>query len=92
VGHLFCLDAPTGANLWDHGSGLQSEVPLINAGSVILAITKGIRVNVFRPIRERYDPVVELQGPVQAISAGTVFTGDSILWWDSGALRMMKLE
>ena len=90
VGHLFCLNAATGANLWEHGSGLQSEVPLINAGSVVLAVTKGIRVNIFRPNAERYDPAVELQGPVQGLSAGTVFMGDRILWWDSGALRMMS--
>jgi len=39
---------------------------------------------------ERYDPVVESQGPVQGIPAGTVFMGDRILWWDSAALRMMS--
>jgi outer membrane protein assembly factor BamB len=92
VGHLFCLDAATGKTLWQHGNGLQSEVPLINAGSVVLTITKGIRVTVLRPNPLRYEPLAQWQGPTNAILAGPVFLGDRLLMWDSGALRMMSLR
>jgi hypothetical protein len=57
---------------------------------VVLAITKGIRLVAIRPNPDRYDPMAEWQGPVNAIEAGPVFLGDRILMWDSGALRMME--
>jgi len=91
-GHLFCIDAGTGKNLWEYGNGLQSNVPLVNAGSVVLAVTKGLRITVFRPNAERYDPVTEWQGPRSAMSAGPVFLGDRILLLDSGGLRMMGIK
>jgi len=90
-GHLFCLEAATGKTLWEHGSGLQSEVPLVSAGSAVLVITKGIRLTLLHASPEDYDPLAEWQGPVQAITAGPVFLGDRLLLWDSGALRMMGL-
>jgi outer membrane protein assembly factor BamB len=92
VGHLFCLDPTTGRTLWQHGSGLQSIVPLVSADGHVLAITKGIRLTVLRPSPRRYEPLAEWQGPTNAIRAGPVFLGDRILMWDSGALRMMSLR
>jgi outer membrane protein assembly factor BamB len=91
VGHLFCLDAATGQNLWEYGNGLQSEVPLINLGTFVLAVTKGIRLHVFRPNAERFDPVAEWQGPVASMVASPVFLDDRILLWDSSGLRMMAV-
>jgi hypothetical protein len=70
---------------------LQSEVPLVNAGSVVWVITKGIRVIALRPNAERYDPVAEWKGPVNAITARPVFLGDRVLLWDSAALRMLRV-
>jgi outer membrane protein assembly factor BamB len=91
VGHLFCLDAATGRTLWEHGSGLQSEVPPVNAGGVVVVVTKGILITLLRPNPERYEPVAEWKGPVNAIHVGPVFLGDRILVWDSRALRLFRL-
>ena len=80
-----------GKDLWEYGRGLQSLVPLVNAGSVVLVITKGIRLTMVRPNAERYDPVAEWRGPVNGINAGPAFLGVRILLWDSGALRLFVL-
>jgi hypothetical protein len=90
-GAFFCLDAGTGATLWETAGG-QGSASLVNAGSVWLALTASGKLIVVKPSRRKYQPVAEYKVADGHTWAHPVFLGDRILIRDQTTLRSLAIE
>ena len=91
-GQLFCLDAKTGATLWEAGERLGSYATIVNAGTVWLVLTNNGHLIVVRPSGTAYEPIAEYQVSDRQTWAYPVFLGDRILIRDDTALRSWRIE
>jgi outer membrane protein assembly factor BamB len=91
-GCFFCLDANSGATLWESDGGQGDYASLVNAGSVLLYLTEKGRLIVVRPSSRAYEPIAEYQVSDTDTYAHPVFLGDRILIKDQTTLRSYRME
>jgi uncharacterized membrane protein YjgN (DUF898 family) len=60
-GCFFCLDAASGATLWESDGRQGDYASILNAGSVLLVLTETGRLIVVRPSAMAYEPIMEYQ-------------------------------
>jgi outer membrane protein assembly factor BamB len=92
MGQLFCLDAKTGATLWQAGDRLGSYAGILNAGSVWLVLTNKGQLLVVKPNGKEYEPIAEYKVSDKQTWAHPVFLGDRILIKDDTTLRSFRIE
>jgi outer membrane protein assembly factor BamB len=91
MGQLFCLDAATGATLWQAGDRLGSYASVLNAGSVWLVLTNKGQLLVVKPNGKQYEPIAEYKVSDKQTWAQPVFLGDRILIKDDTTLRSYRI-
>jgi outer membrane protein assembly factor BamB len=91
-GQLFCLDARTGATLWQAGERLGGYAVILNAGSVWLVLTDRGRLRVVRPSGTAYEQLAEYRVSDTSTWAHPVFLGDRIVIRDQSTLRSFRIE
>jgi outer membrane protein assembly factor BamB len=92
MGQLFCLDAKTGAMLWQAGERLGSYAAILNAGSVWLVLTNKGQLLVVKPNGKEYELIAEYKVSDKQTWAHPVFLGDRILIKDDTTLRSFRIE
>jgi outer membrane protein assembly factor BamB len=91
-GHLFCLDARTGATLWRSDGRLGPSAAILNAGSVWLVLTSPGKLLVVKPGGKRYEPIAEYKVSDAQTWAHPVFFGDRLLIKDDTTLRSLAIK
>jgi hypothetical protein len=91
MGQLFCLDAKSGATLWQAGDRLGSYASILNAGSVWLVLTNKGQLLVVKPSGMAYEPIAEYKLSEKQTGAHLVFLGDRLLIRDEGSLRCLGI-
>jgi RNA polymerase sigma factor (sigma-70 family) len=91
-GCFFCLDARSGATLWESEGRQGDHASILNVGSVLLFLTEKGRLIVVRPSATTYEPVAEYQVSDADTYAHPVFLGDRILIKDAATLRSLRIE
>jgi hypothetical protein len=89
MGQLVCLDANTGATLWQAGDRLGSYASVLDVGSVWLVLTNKGKLLVVRPNGKAYEPIAEYTVSDKQTWAHPVFLGDRILIKDEFTLRCL---
>ena len=92
MGRLFCLDAKTGATLWQSDGRLGGYASILNAGSVWLVLTQKGQLIVVKPSGTAYERIAEYQVSDKQTWAHPVFLGDRILIKDDFTLRSFRIE
>jgi outer membrane protein assembly factor BamB len=92
-GSFFCLDAASGATLWQSdGKEPMEHASLLNADGVLLFLTDGGRLLVVRPSARAFEPIAEYRVSDTATFAHPVFLGDRLLIKDATTLRSFRIE
>jgi RNA polymerase sigma factor (sigma-70 family) len=91
-GCFFCLDAASGATLWESEGREGDYASILNAGSVLLFLTEKGRLIVVRPSSTAYEPIAEYQVSDADTHAHPVFLGERILIKDGTSLRSFRIE
>jgi outer membrane protein assembly factor BamB len=90
-GCFFCLDAVSGATLWESEGREGDYASLLNAGTVWLALTEKGRLIAVRPSATAYMPIAEYHVSDSDTHAHPVLLGDRILIKDAAALRCFRI-
>jgi outer membrane protein assembly factor BamB len=90
-GQLFCLDAATGATLWQAGERLGSYATILSAGRVWLVLTNKGQLLVVKPNGKEYQQIAEYKVSDKQTWAHPVFLGDRILIRDDLTLRSFRI-
>jgi outer membrane protein assembly factor BamB len=91
-GCFFCLDANSGATLWESAGGQGDYASLLNAGSVWLALTEKGRLIVVKPGARAFEPIAEYHVSNTDTHAHPVFLGDRVLIKDASTLRSFRIQ
>jgi outer membrane protein assembly factor BamB len=92
MGQLFCLDARTGATLWEASERLGSYATVVNAGSVWLVLTNKGQLIVVKASGTAYEPIAEYRVADREAWSYPVFLGDRIVIKDDRTLRCYRIE
>jgi RNA polymerase sigma factor (sigma-70 family) len=90
-GCFFCLDANTGATLWETNGREGDYASIVNAGSVLLFLTEKGCLKVVKPSAAAYEPLAEYHVSDTDTHAHPVFLGDRILIKDGTTLRSWRI-
>jgi outer membrane protein assembly factor BamB len=91
-GCFFCLDAASGATLWESDGNQGAHASLLNAGGVLLFLTDGGRLLVVRPSAAAFEPIAEYRVSDTETYAHPVFLGERILIKDQTTVRCFRIE
>ncbi len=91
-GFLFCLDAKTGKELWVDSARRDRFGAIVDAGSVLVALPEKSGLIFFRPGRERYEQLAQLQVSDGPIYAHPVVAGKRIFVKDRDAVTLWIVE
>jgi outer membrane protein assembly factor BamB len=91
MGHIFCLDARTGATLWQSEGRLGQYASVLNAGSVWLVLTDRGELIVVKRSGRTYEPIAKYRVSDAATWAHPVFLGDCVLIKDATTLRLFRI-
>jgi outer membrane protein assembly factor BamB len=92
TGRFFCADAKTGVTLWTDDTGRGSTATMLDAGSVMLALTLNSGLIAFKPSGQAYTELAKLKvsesetwaHPVVAGKRIYVKDADSVTCWTFG--------
>lgn len=88
---LFCLDAGTGAGLWDQTMNLGQSASLVDAGPVILALGVNGELVVFKP-GKTYTQLARIQAASSETWAHPVVAGNKIFIKDNDSVGLWTIE
>ncbi len=91
-GHFFCIDAKTGATLWTEDGNRGNSAALLDAGSVILALTVNGDLTVFKPSDKEYAEVAKFKVGESETWAHPVVAGKRIFIRDRENVALWTLE
>lgn len=91
-GQLYCLDAATGATLWEGGERLGSYATIVNAGTHWLVLSNNGRLLVVKASGKAYEPVAEYKVSAQQMSPYPVFLGERLLIRDDTTLSLFRID
>jgi hypothetical protein len=91
-GCFFCLDAVTGATLWESDGRQGDYASILNAGAVLIFLTEKGRLIIVRPSAAAYLPIAEYRVSDTDTHAHPVFLGERILIKDESTLRAFQIE
>jgi RNA polymerase sigma factor (sigma-70 family) len=91
-GCFFCLDARSGATLWESDGRQGGYASILSLGSALLFLTDRGRLIVVKPSAAAYEPIAEYRVSDRGTEAHPVFLGDRILIKDDTTLRSFRIE
>jgi RNA polymerase sigma factor (sigma-70 family) len=91
-GCFFCLDAASGATLWESDGNQGAHASLLNAGGVLLFLTEKGLLLVVKPSAAAFEPIAEYRVSDTETYAHPVLLGDRILIKDQTTLRCFRIE
>jgi outer membrane protein assembly factor BamB len=91
-GAFFCIDAKTGKTRWTAGSGRQGYGAMLDAGSVILALTQKSQLSVIQPNAEAYTELAAIKVAEKDTFAHPVLSGNRMFVRDTESLALYTVE
>jgi outer membrane protein assembly factor BamB len=91
-GAFFCIDAKTGKTAWTAGSGRQGYGAMLDAGSVILALTQKSQLAVIQPNAQAYTEVASIKVAEKDTFAHPVVSGNRMYVRDTDSLALYTIE
>ena len=90
-GNLYCIDAKSGRTAWTDTNKLSGFGSVVDAGTVLVALSENAELIVFKPSAERYDEVARLKVADGPIYAHPLLAGRRLFIKDSTSLALMEL-
>lgn len=90
--NFFCLDAKDGKTLWTDAARHDNFGSLVDAGSVILALTPKGELFAFKPTGEKYEELAKIKVSDSPTYAYPVLAGNRIYIKNQDALTMFTVE
>jgi outer membrane protein assembly factor BamB len=91
--HFFCLDARTGETLWTDGATRGQCGSILDAGSVLLALTSDKQLVAFRPSRKGFEEVAHYQVSDSEPWSVPIVAGNRIFVKDkAGSLTLWTID
>jgi outer membrane protein assembly factor BamB len=91
-GSFFCIDTKTGKTAWTGASGKQNYGAMLDAGSVILALTQKSQLSVIQPNQNAYTEVATIKVADKDTFAYPVIVGNRIYVRDTESLALLTIE
>ena len=91
-GNFFCLDAKTGKTNWTDSVNRTTYGTLLDAGSVIIALTSKSQLTVFQATDKAFTPVADIKVADTATYSSPVVAGKRVIVKDVNDLLMLALE
>ncbi len=91
-GRLYCMDAGTGKIDWTDDDSHKRFGALLNAGSVILALSSDSEFIAFKPSGKKYDELARIKVSDTPVYAHPVVSGNRIYVKDEETLTMWTIE
>jgi len=91
-GRLYCMNAGTGQLAWADGTSHKNFGSLLDAGSVILALTSDPDFIVFKPDGTKYNEIARIKVADTPVYAHPVISGNVIYVKDEKTLTMFTVE
>jgi outer membrane protein assembly factor BamB len=91
-GRLYCINAGTGQTAWADETTHQNFGAILDAGSVIVALTSNPEFIVYKPDGKKYDELARIKVADTPIYAHPVIAGNVIYVKDENALTMFTIE
>ena len=91
-GHFYCVDARTGATLWEDTVNRGNSAALVDAGTVIFATTVNSEVTVFRPSEKAYTQLARFKVADTEVWAHPVVSGNRVFVRDREDQALWVIE
>ena len=91
-GNFFCMDAPSGKTLWTDKGGHGQFGAIVDAGSVLLAITQKGEMTVIQPDDKEFKAIATYKISDGETFAHPVLAGNRIYIKDKDSLKLMSVE
>lgn len=92
TGHFFCADAQTGATLWTDTTNRGNSAALVDAGSVIFAVTVNSELVAFSPSDKAYTEFLRCKVAESETWAHPVMAGDRVFVRDRDSVTLWGIE
>lgn len=92
LGNIFCINAKTGKTAWVSEIKLDRFGSVVNAGSVLLALSPNSELVVFQPDSKAYTEYARIKVSETPTQAHPVVSGNQIFIKDSETLAMGTIE
>ena len=90
---FFCLNAPDGTTAWSAPSGGGGDYgSIVDAGSVLLALTPSARLIVFQPGGQAYTELARIKVAESGTYAYPVVSGNRIFIKDNESVRLWTIQ
>jgi outer membrane protein assembly factor BamB len=89
---LFCINANTGQTAWRDETALQNFGSLVDAGSVIVALTSNSNFVVLKPDGQKYNQVALIKLVESSIYAHPILSGNRIYIKDNESLTLFTVN
>lgn len=91
-GRLYCMNAGTGQTAWTDEAAHKNFGALLDAGSVIFALTSDPEFIVFKPDGKKYEEIARTKVADTPVYAHPVIAGNAIYVKDENTLTMLTIE
>jgi outer membrane protein assembly factor BamB len=89
---LFCINASTGQTAWTDETPLQNFGSIVDAGSVIIALTSNSNFVVLKPDGQKYNQVALIKLAESSIYAHPILSGNRIYIKDNESLTLFTIK
>ena len=89
---LFCINAGSGQTAWSDATALQNFGSIVDAGSVIVALTSNSNFVVLKPDGQKYNQVALIKLAETPIYAHPILSGNRIYIKDSESLTLFTVN
>ena len=89
---LFCINAGSGQTAWSDNTALQNFGSIVDAGSVIVALTSNSNFVVLKPDGQKYSQVALIKLTETPIYAHPILSGNRIYIKDSESLTLFTVN
>jgi outer membrane protein assembly factor BamB len=91
-GNIFCLDSKTGQTAWTDTTKRENFSSVVDAGSVIIALSEKSGLVVFSPSKTQYEQLAQFKVSENPIYAHPIPTGNKIIVKDSDTVTLWSVE
>lgn len=92
INKLFCISASDGETAWIDETAYQNFGSIVNAGSVMVAVSSTTDMIAYKPVAGEFTPVAKMKIAETPVYAHPILAGDRIYIKDENTLIMYKLD